>query len=341
MIFHFYFESFDIDYKTWKINNPNFIFSIKNTFYKYYTKFIIFKLEESNYKVTENNKLFFKEGNFSISIEIEKLKKFYLKNKMNDKVIKLLEQFNKISENINFSIKDKNLLKFAFENEFIDINEVETRNLLLKFLENYYINISKSINCAEDIDFYIFLSLNIKNLSKKYSMNKNLQNNFSEKVNEFIFEKETREFIQNEDGKEFKKLFIIKFINSIKESNNKILENLEELNKENFKILMIKFIDNFKKLDKFFDTKYNKNTDFVETAYNDFLKIFYYEIVNENNELTFYWSITKIRKEIIGHFNPNILLTDEFKDEIEEKTVKNDWFFARSYSFFTSCFIRR
>ena len=120
-------------------------------------------------------------------------------------------------------------------------------------------------------------------------MDKNLKHNYLEKINKLTFETETQEFIKYKDLKDFKKLFIIKFINIIKKSNLKILENLEKLLNEEFKVLMINLIDNFKKLDIFFDIETNNNPEFRKTVYYDFTQyIFFYKIVNKHNKATFY-----------------------------------------------------
>ena len=344
-----YLYKSNITFENENFNNPHLINSIKDTFYDYILKIVMFELDNIDFKVTEIRK------NYVISEFLsmipKELEKYNFKNIISNKVIKLIEQFQKTSgnqdllENNYFTAKDKNLLEFAFLYGFIDINEVKIRNLLLNFLETYSNKIFKSVNDAEDIEFFINLFFNITNLSKKLDMDEILKNIFLEKVNKSIFETEIKEHIENKDRKEFKKLFIIKFVNIIKESDFQILEKLEKSNEKIYKNFMINFIDNFKKLKNFYDN--NKNLEFRKFVNNDFIKIFYFKIrkkwseVYEDNIPIFYWNETEIRKEIIAHFHSNISLQDDFKDEEEEKTTKNNWLVARSYSWLMSCFIRR
>ena len=344
-----YLYKSNITFENENFNNPHLINSIKDTFYDYILKIVMFELDNIDFKVTEIRK------NYVISEFLsmipKELEKYNFKNIISNKVIKLIEQFQKTSgnqdllENNYFTAKDKNLLEFAFLYGFIDINEIKIRNLLLNFLETYSNKIFKSVNDAEDIEFFINLFFNITNLSKKLDMDEILKNIFLEKVNKSIFETEIKEHIENKDRKEFKKLFIIKFVNVIKESDFQILEKLEKSNEKIYKNFMINFIDNFKKLKIFYDN--NKNLEFRKFVYNDFIKIFYFKIrkkyseVYEDNIPIFYWNETEIRKEIIAHFHSNISLQDDFKDEEEEKTTKNNWLVARSYSWLMSCFIRR
>ena len=344
-----YLYNSNITFENENFNNPHLINSIKDTFYDYILKIVMFELDNIDFKVTEIRK------NYVISEFLsmipKELEKYNFKNIISNKVIKLIEQFQKTSgnqdllENNYFTAKDKNLLEFAFLYGFIDINEIKIRNLLLNFLETYSNKIFKSVNDAEDIEFFINLFFNITNLSKKLDMDEILKNIFLEKVNKSIFETEIKEHIENKDRKEFKKLFIIKFVNIIKESDFQILEKLEKSNEKIYKNFMINFIDNFKKLKNFYDN--NKNLEFRKFVNNDFIKIFYFKIrkkwseVYEDNIPIFYWNETEIRKEIIAHFHSNISLQDDFKDEEEEKTTKNNWLVARSYSWLMSCFIRR
>ena len=261
---------------------------------------------------------FFLEGIFGYFTKVMvlfyydiELKKFNLKNKIDNIIMSILEQLCKkinnseIKENIYFTMKEKNLLKFAFEYNLININEEEARNLLLEFFKVYSYKISKPYNNVKDIEFFIFLSCNFLNLLKELNIDENLKDNFIENVKKLIFETEIQEFIENEDGKEFKKLFIIKFLIAIKKSKFQILKNLEEYNKYNFKKFMIKLIDNFKKLCTFYNVKNNNNSEFKKLVYNNFVKIFYYEYKIKHsiqNKPLIYWRHTDIRKEIYEYF---------------------------------------
>ena len=316
----------NIHFENNKFNIPYLLIKIENTFYDHILKIIMFELDNINYKVTNFHK------NFAIYNFISKntieLEKYFFKNKISNKVIKILEKFYKSpedqesSENINFTTKDTNFLEFAFLYEFIDINNLETTNLLLQFLENYKSNFSKSVNNVKYFELYIVLNHYITNLVNKLNMNEILKNNFLENVNKLALGTEIQEFICNEDGKEFKKLFIVKLINAIKESDLKILEKLEKLNEEIFINFMINFIDNFKKLDNFYCKK-NNNREFRKTVYNDFMKIFYIKMGKtfskdfKNNEITFYWSVTEIRKRIITHLNSNNRFNSNKKKQIK------------------------
>ena len=215
----------------------------------------------------------------------KELEKKFFKKIISYNVLKQLEKFNiklknlGLSEYINLTTTDKNSLEFLFLHEMINMNEIDIRYLVLNFLENYKDNILKPTDNFKDVEFFIVLSFHIINLVKKLDMEKNLKNSYLEKLNKLLeFESETQEFIENNNGKDFKKLFIVKFIYSIKESDLKILDNLKELNKENFKVLMNNFIDNFKKLDIFYDTETNNNSVFRKTVFADFKKIFYNEV---------------------------------------------------------------
>ena len=338
---HFYFHRYSyyelnnylyhskINLENNKFNNPNLIHNLKKCFYEYITKIFIFELDNIDYKVTEFRK------NFTIynllsknSIELEN---YNLKNIISYKVIQILEQFHKKHENqkflesINFTIKEKNLLKFAFAYKFIDIHNEKTQNLLLKFLKIYYYKVSKSVNNVEDIELYIVLSFYITNLVEKLDMDESSKNNFFVKIKNFTFETEIQEFINKIDGKNFKKLSIVKFIHAIKETDLKILENLEELNKENFKKIMINLIDYFKKLDYFYYK--NKNIEFFKIFYKDFMEIFNYKLEkkffdnDKNKTIIFYWSKNEIRKEIIAYLYSNILFKDNLKTKNKSKII--------------------
>ena len=315
----------NINFKNEKFNNLYLVNDIKDTFYRYVTKIVIFELKKINYEVTEfkNNDLI-RQFLSRRSIELEK---YNLENIISNKVIKILEEFYKISEDIElseniFTTKSKNILELAFLYELIDINDKKLRNLVIKLFETYNNKISRSANNVEDFEFFIVLSSSITNLSKKLSINENLKNGFLEKVNKLTFEADIQTFINNGDGKEFKKLFIIKFINVIKESDLIILENLEKLfDIKKFKVLIIKFIYNFKKLDDFYDTETNNNPEFRKTVYNDFMKIFYHEVEKEWSEdyrddiTIFYWGENKIRKAIYENFEKIFIFNSESENE--------------------------
>lgn len=346
-LLYFFIDS-TLNFEKGQFNNQNLINLIKNSLDKY-----INMITESNF---EDYKLNSKEINvylkkvillFYYNIDFER---FNSKNKLNDIIMKVLEQSSKkienqkLLENNNLKIKDKNLIKFVFEYELININEEKTRNLLLEFLENYKNNIIKSITNVKNIELFIILTFNIVNLANKLDEVQSSKNNFLEKINILIFEREIQEFIDNKDFTKLKKLFIVKFINVIKESEYKILENLEKLYKENFKNFMINFIDNFKKLDKFYNTKNNNHSEFKRTVYKDFMEIFYFEIEKEsyedikNNIPRIYWSENIIREEIIAYLDLNILVPFGIK---KEKTIKKNFFYTRSFNFLMSCFMRR
>ena len=305
----------NINFENDKFNNPILINNIKKSFHEFITKIVILELEKIDYKVID----FCKSDilyNFLYKNPIE-LEKFDFKNIISNKITKKLKKLFKkpedqeLSENINLTIKDKNLLEFGFLHDLININEVMTKNLLIEFFNIYSNKISESVYKAEDIELYIVLSCYITNLMEKLGEDESSKYNFLEKTNKLTFETEIQEFMKNEDRKDFKKLFIVKFIRCIKESKNKILDNIEEIYKENFKNFMINFIDNFKKLDEFNNFDNNINSDFKNTVYNDFMKIFYLKIGEKwhknykNNITVSFWSETKIRKEIIAHLNGN------------------------------------
>ena len=243
----------------------------------------MFELKKNSFRVKE----FHKNDiilNF-LSLNPKELEKYNLKNIISNDVIKLIEQFNKLYENlgqseyINLISINKNFLDFAFLYDMVNMNEIYNRNLVFKFYENYKKNISKPIHNFKDIEFFIVSIFSIMNLSKKLDLDENLKNSYLENLNKLLeFETEIQEFIDNNDGKDFKKLIIAKFIYYIKESDLKILGDLKELNKENYKVFMNNFIDNFKKLDLFYDIETNNNSVFRKTVYADFKKIFYHEV---------------------------------------------------------------
>ena len=262
-----------------KLHNLHLINFIKNILDEHVNMIIKYTFGEFQYNLTEIFDYFKKVILlFYYNIEFER---FDFKNIIRYKTTNLIEQLSKkiqnlkLSESINFTIKDENFVKFALGYQLIDINKVEARNLLIEFFKIYSYKISKSVNNFEDIELFIILSSYIKNLSKKLSDNESSKNNFIKKINKLTFRTEIQEFIENEDGKDLKELFIIKFINAIIESDLKILEILEEFYKENFKNFMVEFIDDFKKLDIFYDTETNNNSEF---------RIFYY---NFNNKIFF------------------------------------------------------
>ena len=366
-----YLYNLNINFKKDKFNNLDFIKikSIQNTFYDHITKIVLFELKKIDFDVREiHNNYIVRDFLSKSPVELEK---YNIKNEIINKPIKILQLFYKksedqeLSENI-LSITDKNILEFVFLYEFIDINEVENRKLVLKFLEIYSNKFLKSVNNFTDFELFIILNIYIKNLPKKLEMDeffkkiflekvykltfktevqefidnkykKGFKNNFLEKVNKLPFKTEVQEFIGNKDKKEFKKLFIVKFITAIKESKLKILNNLEKiLNKEDFKDFMINFIDNFKKLDDFYNIEKNNNQGFLKTVYIDFKGIFQYKIekkMSEENEKKtekiLYWSENEIRKEIIAYLNCNILFTDDLK---KKNRVKPTDFLASLFS---------
>lgn len=320
--------NFNINTKNDIFNNPNIIEDIKNTFYKYIQKIVMSELEKIDYKVTEFPK------NYIICEFLSKspieLKKYNFKNNISIKVVKLLENIYKKAENqelseINLIIKDKNLLEFSFIYDMININEIKTRNIILDFFKIHSIKVLKSNNNVEDFKLFIILNCYIKNLPKKLDMDENLKNIFLENLNKLVFETEVQNFLKNKDEEDFQKLFIIKLINVIKKSNLKILENLEEiLNKQNFKRIMINFIDNFEKLNEYYDTDNKYSNEFHKTVFYDFMEIFFCEIGKiwykecKKYKKIFYWRKTETRKEIYEHFAEkftifNSNLENEFK----------------------------
>ena len=300
-----------------KLHNLHLINFIKNILDEHVNMIIKYTFGEFQYNLTEIFDYFKKVILlFYYNIEFER---FDFKNIIRYKTTNLIEQLSKkiqnlkLSESINFTIKDENFVKFALGYQLIDINKVEARNLLIEFFKIYSYKISKSVNNFEDIELFIILSSYIKNLSKKLSDNESSKNNFIKKINKLTFRTEIQEFIENEDGKDLKELFIIKFINAIIESDLKILEILEEFYKENFKNFMVEFIDDFKKLDIFYDTETNNNSEFRIFYYNFNNKIFFFKIVDEDNETNFYWSENDIRKEIYEYFEEKFVFYSNYK----------------------------
>ena len=298
-----YLYDSNINFENEKFSNPNLINNIKKSFYKYIIKIVLFELEKIDFKVTELHynyiiQKFLLLGN-------KELEKYDFKNIMSYKVIKRLEQLNiifknlRLSEYIFLTSKDKNFLEFGFLHDLINMNEIRNINIVLKFLENYKYNISKSINSYIDSKFFINLSYYIKNLVGKLDLEKNLTNYFLEKLNRLLgFETEIKEFVDNKNEKDFKKLSIVKFLYSIKESKLENLKNLEELNDENFKVFMINFVNDFKKLYDYYDTKNNYSNEFKETVYIDFREIFN----TKNSTQKIFWRKTDKTNTIYNYF---------------------------------------
>ena len=160
-IYKFLYDS-NINFENDQFNNQNLIKSIKNTFNEYIKKIVFLKLENNDYIPIESKNNFITKKNFSFSFN--DIEKFDFKSIISFKVINLISQFNKayknqeLLENIFFSGKDKNLLKFALKYKFININEIETRNLLLDFFKIYIKKIQKSSNNVQDLEIFIVLS---------------------------------------------------------------------------------------------------------------------------------------------------------------------------------------
>ena len=298
----------NINFENNKWYNLNLMNIIEDTLHKYIIKIVMFELEDIHFQVKK-----FQQNlpinNFFI-LGSKELEKNYLKNIISNKVIIRIKELNekikisKSSEYINLTTTDKNLLKFVFLFEMINMDEIENRNEVLKFLENYKYNISKSVNNYKEADFFIDLSFFIMNNAEKLDLDINLKNNFLENLNKLLsFETEIQKYIEKGDMEDFQKLSIVKFIYSIKKSNLKFLEPLEVLKQENFKVLMVDFINNFEELFFFLFYKAKNSSKFQNIVYRDFIEIFYIIINNEDNGLDFnwYWSETKIRKEIYEH----------------------------------------
>ena len=328
IILNKYLYNFYINFENDKFYNKGLIKNIVDTLKNYIEKIIIFKCEKIDYDLTEINKNYLLNNFLSKDQKI--LEKYNFKNIFKNEVIKILKKFKKtsedkeISENINLSDKEKNFLEFLFLYEFINMDDKKTRNLVFKIFENYYNKFIISDINAKDFEFLIILCFSTTNLMEKSDMDKNFKKNYFQKLKKLLsFETEINEFINNKDSKDFKKLSIINFINSIIKSDLNILKNLEKLNKKNFKVLMIKIIDNFKILDKFYDTETNNNSEFRRTTYNDFKSIiFYFKIVNENDIPTFYWDENKIRKVIYEHFEKIFIFNSDSENELEPKPKK-------------------
>ena len=232
-----YLYDSDINFENNKFNNPILITNIKNSFYEYITKIIIFELKKISFNVKEFHKNYILYQFLSLS-HIE-LRKYNFKTIISNDVLKKLDKFNKTfinlepSENINLTTIDRNLLEFAFSYELINMDEIDNRNLVLKFLENYINNISKCLYNFKDVEFFIFYTFYIINLIKKLDLDENLKNSYLKNLNKFLeFETEIQEFIDNKNREEVEELFLVKFIDEVKESDLKILYNLEKLNKE-------------------------------------------------------------------------------------------------------------
>ena len=308
----------------------NIIKSIRDTFYGYITKIVIFELEEKklNLKNTHINYII----NDFFSKTPKDLENYNLRKINCVRSIEILKYFNKKIENKGLSIniitiKDKNFSENMFQYDYIDINEAINRNLILNFLGNCKNDIFKFIYDIEDVKFFLVSTFYIINLSKKLDLDENSKNNYLENLNKLLsFKTETQRFIDNEDGKDFRKLSIVKFIYFIKESDLKILDNLEEIDKENYKYFMISFIDSFKNLKNFYNKKKKYNSEFRKTVYADFLEIFTYEIEEIKHcnikKTFFYWIETTKRNEIFDYFDEKFFIGDYFENEIEPKRKK-------------------
>ena len=248
----------NINFEKGNLNCPELAKKIENTLKKYINKIVLLELKKHKYKVTElDDNYIIRTFLQSSDINLEK----FISNEALKQIEQLPEtpEMHELSEKHLFTILDKNLFINVFKHEFIDLDEIKNRDLVKKFLENYY-NILKSANDIIDFEFYIVLGLYIKNSSEKLDIDINIKNNSYEKVDKLTFETELEEFIIKGNGVDFKKLFIVKFINMLKESDLNILYNFEVSDKENFKNFMINIIDNFRKLDKFFNTETNNNS---------------------------------------------------------------------------------
>ena len=324
-----YLYCLNINFENNKFYNQNLINNIVVTLKNYIKKIAIYeyirigfdetKINE-NYILNEflqnNNINFKKEISNKVSMQIE-----LLSSKTSEK--------KEITEEIFLTIIDRYLFINVFKHEFIDINEIKNRDLVKKMLETY-INIFKSAKNIEDLELNIILSLYIKNSSEKLDIDKISKNNFLERIKKLTFKEEIQGFIEKRDGVDFKKLFIVKYINAIKESKNKILEDLEKLlNKEDFKIIMINFIYNFKKLDIFYNTETNNNPEFRKTVYNDFMEIFFCEVGIKWCEdykiykKKFFWREKETRKEIYKNFAEKFtFFNSNFENKYEPKHKK-------------------
>ena len=121
-----YLYNSNITFENEKFNNPHLINSIKDTFYEYILKIVMFELDNIDFKITEIRKNYIIRK--FLSKTPKELEKYNFKKIISNKVIKLIEQFQKtfgnqeLLENNYFTAKDKNLLEFAFLYGFIDIN---------------------------------------------------------------------------------------------------------------------------------------------------------------------------------------------------------------------------
>ena len=130
-IYNYLYNS-DINFENDKFNNKNLINNIKKSFEKYIFKFLMFELDIRDYKAKEIRKNYILQE-FLINNNI-------LKKGICNKAINLLKKFfiiykKKLSKKVYFTIKEKNLLKLAFGYDFIDINDIKVRNLVLEFLK--------------------------------------------------------------------------------------------------------------------------------------------------------------------------------------------------------------
>ena len=306
IIYNFLYNS-NIFFKDDNFNNQNLINNIVDTLKCYIKRIAIFEFIKIGFDETKiySNIIissFLENNNINFKNEISKIIYIQLEH-FSSKISEKQE----LSEEFFFTIIDKYLFINVFKHEFFDINVNKNRDIVIKFLENYNY-ILKSANNYKDFEFFFIMSFYIINLSEKSRIYENLKINFLQNINKLTFETEIKEFIENEDLEKFKKLFIVKFLQTIKESDLKILEILEEFFEDNLKNFIFNFIENFKKLDVFYDTEIKNNPEFRKTVYNDFMKIFNYKIGEKWSEdyldhiPTFYWGETEIRKEIYRYF---------------------------------------
>ena len=313
------------------INNSKLVEKINKTLINYIEKIVI----------SEYNKIYSLVNLFKNDL----LKSFYVKDHLllkkydfkkmyrvivREALINFYEtsEDKKLPENISSELEyKKKFLKWVFLFEIIDMGDEEISNLVFRFLKNYSNKFSISVNKVKDFEFYIFLNCSISNLVKKLDMNENTKNIYLKKINKFSFGKEIDEFIEKHKIKKnlkIEEIFIIKYINAIIDSKNKILEDLEILlNEEDFYSIMINFIDNLKKLDKFYDTETNNNSEFRKTYHIFKNNIFYHKIVenssehNSNNIPIFYWGKTKRRKKIFEYFEKIFIFNSDSENELE------------------------
>ena len=309
-------ENFDPECKNFTSYNSELIKNIIITLNIYIEKIVLSELELIDYDITKIHKRYLLKD--FLSLGPKELEKFEFKL-VKDRALKIIKEFNKTSGLKELS--DVKFLEFVFLFELINMDIEENRNLVFKFFDNYSEKISKFDYNAKDCEFFIFLFFPIMNIVEKLHMDDNIRKKYLEKLNKLLsFDTEIQEFIKKKDGKEFEKLYIVKFINAIINSDLKIFEKLEKLNEEKFKVLIINLIDNFRKLDKFYDTETNNNPEFRK-IYNDFKNnIFYYKIEKKWSENyldeipIFYWHETQIRREIYEHFE-NIFIFNSSDSE--------------------------